>query len=158
MNDKLQDSIDFVSQYYDADAFADKRGRWSALTGHRAWWRCRPAAAAAVIGLVLVASAATLYVTLSHDASAPEPTHKEFPAPVKQTPVDTLPSREKPLKLNFSDMPLTDVCNEIEKAYGVTLTDRPDTEEHLTLEYEGTADDIVATINDLLDVHIRIEE
>ena len=47
---------------------------------------------------------------------------------------------------------------EIEKVYDVRLTSLPEEEYRLTLSYEGTAEDLVATINELLGTHIEIEK
>ena len=45
---------------------------------------------------------------------------------------------------------------EIEKVYGVKLGNVPDDDIRLSLSYEGTAADLVDTINDLLGTEIEI--
>ena len=60
--------------------------------------------------------------------------------------------------MTFNDTPLAEVVKEIEKVYDVRLTSLPEEEYRLTLSYEGTAEDLVATINELLGTHIEIEK
>lgn len=62
------------------------------------------------------------------------------------------------IRLEFNDAPLSEVVDGVENAYGVTLTNVPEDDLRLTLSYEGTAQDFIETVNELLGTEIRIEK
>lgn len=59
-------------------------------------------------------------------------------------------------RIEFDNRPIAVVAAEIEKVYGVKLGNVPDDDIRLSLSYEGTAADLVDTINDLLGTEIEI--
>ncbi|MCM1518510.1 MAG: DUF4974 domain-containing protein [Pseudoflavonifractor sp.] len=149
---KFEDSVDFVVRNYRHDAFSvDKGWRRLGLT-HRVWWRSRWAAACAVT--VALAASAGIYAWLSVSA----PTVTTLPATETVMP-EAAPTAPKRSRIEFNDTPLDRVVKEIEAVYGVTVTNVPEGGDYrLTLSYEGTARELVATINDLLDIRMEVEE
>ena len=62
-------------------------------------------------------------------------------------------------KIEFTDAPLADVVKEIERVYEVHVVNVPEMGDYrLTLSYEGTAKDLVETINELLGTSLGIGE
>lgn len=110
----------------------------------RAW----VAAAASAAALI---AAATFYF-----AGRPETTEVPAPQPVVVQP--TVPAEAVSARIEFTDASLTTVVKQIEKTYGVRITNVPEGDYRLTLSYEGTAADLVATINDILSIHLTIEQ
>ena len=63
----------------------------------------------------------------------------------------------KSRRIEFKDTPLPKVAEAIAETYDVEITGiRPGDNTRLTLSYEGTAEDLVATINELLGTRLRI--
>lgn len=152
-----QESLEFVTRHYRAGAFSAEDGleRLSAEHGieskERQWWRGRGIAAAAVVGAVLVASAA-IYTFI---AKAPANDGKDVNIEQVNTAVDAANISQK---IAFNDADLATVVKEIETVYGVNIENVPTESYRLTLSYEGTAKDLVETINDLLDIQLKIAE
>lgn len=153
--------MEFVTRHYRDGAFdvkagwhkvecrlgLDKRRAWTVIMASR--WR---AAAAIAAGVVLTASACVLTWRL---VTAPDPTVE---TPVVEAPAAGRVNAVAEVKrIEFTDAPLPEVIQAIERTYGVKVTNVPDTEYRLTLSYEGTAADLIATINDLLGVELKIE-
>lgn len=143
--ERFDDNLKFVARYYRRGAFDVSRGLWR-LGLRRAVWSGRRVAAGMAAAAVLAASA------LLYRASTPDvpqtPLHEQAPA----TPVV-----HKSCRMEFADMPVRDVAAEIEKAYGVHVQNLPAQDYRLTLSYEGTAEDLVETINELLGTDMRVE-
>lgn len=151
MTDKIKRSLDFVVRHYRPDAF--KADGWF-IEAPLPFWR-RHAVAASIIGIALAAAAAvTTYVVLRSDA--PAPVEAPAPAPV-ETPVETPQPTQEVAKVEFDDASLSQVAAAIETTYGVKVAGLPAEDHRLTLSYQGTAEDLVATINDLLGTKLTIE-
>lgn len=151
-NKKIDESLDFVSRYYEEDSLMPRQGWYRfRLTHSMPKWR-RNVAAACIGAVVLVASASVYYVMTSSTSEREEPG-------VVTTVVETTEQNPyKVVKIQFTDAALKDVVKEIEKAYGVKITNVPAEETRLTISYEGNAYDVVETINDLLGINLKIEE
>ena len=151
MSEKFKNSLEFVTKHYRQGAF--RASLLFAPVVSRPWWRTRAAAASAACAAVLVASAAYYFLNIAPAKSpelpaAPDATEATAPAAIA----------EDVKRIEFTDAPLARVAREIEEVYGVTVSGVPaDTTLHLTLSYEGTAADLTATINELLDTHLTIE-
>ncbi len=153
---RIKDSLRFVASNFDPDAFskARKKEMLSAITGRRSFlpllsarWRV----AASVAAVALVASASVL---IYHNYSD----RPETPAPavVEQTETVVTPAPAARAVIDYTDAPLKDVVADIERIYGVTVTGVPEKEIRLTIHYEGDADDVVETINELLGTNLKI--
>lgn len=151
MDKKMNESVEFVARYYRKDAFSARRGwRQLGLTSFQ-WWRTRWAAAAAVI-VALTATAGIYAYIVSSPSEARQP--EAAPVTEKVTPIEVV-SR----KIEFTDAPLADVVKEIERVYEVHVVNVPEKGDYrLTLSYEGTAKDLVETINELLGTSLGIGE
>ncbi len=153
MTEKIKNSLDFVVRHYRPGAF---RRDDSFIRGGRSVWRRRLSVAAAVAGVLLVSAAVYTYVS--------KPESKPESAPVVQpvsepTAPQTAPDTVNEVKrIEFSDAPLNIVVSEIESTYGVKVAGlSADDANRLTLSYEGTAEELVATINELLGTNLTIE-
>ena len=142
--------IDFIAKRYEANRFdADK-----ALTrmgfNREPWWRKYRVAAAVAVAVVLSASAALIY----NWDSTPK-------APAEAEAVGNAAPAAKLVKLiDFEEAPLTAVVEKIGEVYGVRVSGLPENPEayRLSLHYEGTADDLVATINEILGTELKVEK
>lgn len=151
--DKFENSVNFVAGHYRRDAFIEGEA-WRRLgIGSRGFFGLgRRAAAAVVIGVVLTASACILTFVVPQIASKPDSV--ESVAPVRQT---VAAESGDVRRIEFTDARLTDVIAEIERLYGVTVTNIPEGDYRLTLSYEGNADNLIETINRLLDINLAVE-
>lgn len=145
MNTKYKESLDFVVRHYRPGAFIP-----SANFARR---RLRiPLWAAACAAGILVASACVCTIWL-------QPREEEAlrPAPAVEQPVAD--SSASVRRIEFNNAPLSEVIAATEECYGVRIgsVTPEEADLRLTLSYEGTAEDLVATINDLLDTNLTIE-
>ena len=141
--------IDFVARHYRKGAFDIKQGwRRLALTSQGGWRRLKVAATVAV----LLAIGATAAVVFTRSDEKPAGT---------ETTVET-PSAESILTavraIDFDNAPLTDVVTEIYNVYGVEIGNLPENAAsmHLSLHYEGNVEDLVASINEILNCELVI--
>ncbi len=151
---KFNDSLRFVSRHYRSGAFS-RSDAWRRLgiAQTAMSWRIGRTAAAIVAAVVLTASACMLKWGLpafDRHPEAPTPTVIESQAPA-------MPAAEISQKIEFNDAPLADVVARIERVYAVRVADVPEGEYRLTLSYEGTAEDLIETINELLGTQMHIE-
>lgn len=139
--------IDYVARHYRAGRFDAGRALRHILPRRR--WSPARVAAAAALAVVLSATAA---VAVHYARTAPAATELPAPAPTADVRRVTV--------MDFEDAPLTEVAGRIRQIYGVELTGLPadSSERRLSLHYEGTAAELVETVNELLDTDIRIEE
>ena len=151
-NKKIDESIDFVASHYDGSLLPQPGWQRFSHTHHTSWLR-RNVAAACIGAAILVASAASIYY-ISTSENSPVSENKEV------TTISNAPAYEhyKIVKIQFADAPLSDVVAEIEKAYGVKVSNLPQKETRLTISYEGNAYDVIETINELLGTNLTIEE
>lgn len=143
-----EEEIDFIASKYKSGMFSVEKG-WKRLNiaPPRDWKRIRIVATIASV-IVLSATAAVLY----HNASI-----SETKVETKET---TVADPKVVLKvIDFENTPLPTVIEKIKKTYGVEVTNIPDNAEeyHLSLHYEGTATDLIATINEILDTKMEIK-
>lgn len=153
---RIKESIRFVASHYDSDAFSKMRKKemLTAITGHRSFFpilSARWRAAAAVAVVALVASASVLLIQNLSD-------RPDTPAAIETVPAETTvtPASVESAVIDYTDAPLKDVVADIERIYGVTVTGVPDYEIRLTIHYEGDAEDVVETINELLGTKLKI--
>lgn len=142
--------IIFIARHYRKGKFRTAEGwRRLGIAPASRWRRIR--VAAAVAGLVALASvAAALWRQYS-----------EAPAPARQQVEQAAPPAIEAVKaIDFDDAPLTEVAAKIMEVYGVELTNLPANADdcRLSLHYEGNAADLVETINGILDTAIEIKQ
>lgn len=146
----MEKQIDFIARHYRRGRFAtDAAWRRMGLGSASRWRRLRVAAAVAGV-VVLSATAAVLYKV--YPAREATPTEVASPAhfsPLAQVRV-----------IDFENAALPDVVASIEAVYGVRVENLPASPEEyeLSLHYEGTPADLVATINDILGTEMTVRE
>lgn len=141
--------ITAVAQRYRSGAFSVKEG-WQRLgLGSAPWWSAKKIAAAAAIAVVVSATAGIFIHNSLQEA-----------APTEITPSSPTAPRYAVRAIDFEDAPLPIVLETIKETYGVEIVNIPDNADtfKLTLHYEGNADDLVETINDIFGTEIAIKE
>lgn len=144
-----QHDIDFVARHYRKDAFNISQGwRRLALTSHGSWRRMRVAAAVSV----LLALGATATIILTRPAQKPVETEITVETPSAASLLTVVRA------IDFDDAPLTDVVNEIYNVYGVEIGNLPENAAalRLSLHYEGNVEDLIASINEILNCELVI--
>ncbi|MDE7419379.1 MAG: hypothetical protein K2N35_04140 [Muribaculaceae bacterium] len=115
------------------------------------WWT-RSRIAAACIGATILTATAALFI---HNNYFINPTTE-----IEQNPPSSIPAAEIVRAIDFEDAPLPIVVAKIKEVYGVDVVNLPDNadEYSLSLHYEGSAIDLLYTINDILDTEMTIQE
>ncbi|MDE6097551.1 MAG: hypothetical protein K2L80_00545 [Muribaculaceae bacterium] len=147
--DKIKDNIGFVARHYRRGAFS-ARTAWSrmALAPVPLWRRLKVAASIAAI-LALAVSAA---VVIRHQTvDIRQETQTEIPATASEATAQIK-------TIDFDNVPLTTVLDRIREVYGAEVVNLPENadEIRLTLHYEGTAADLVDTINEILGTELEV--
>ena len=142
--------ISFVAKHYRKGSFSvDKAWASLAIVSPSKWRRLRVAAAIVVV-VVLSATAAIIYNHYEPSAARTE----------TENTVETPSSREVVRVIDFEEATLPVVVAKIKEVYGVEIVNLPEKADdyRLSLRYEGTAEDLLTTINDLLGTELKIEE
>ena len=145
--EKFDENISFVARHWRSGAFSASAG-WRRLGIPRAGWARWRVAASIAAGTVLAASAIIYNIV---PPGTPEPS-----VPTENITAPAPSSTPEIKRIEFDNRPIAVVAAEIEKVYGVKLGNVPDDDLRLSLSYEGTAADLVDTINDLLGTEIEI--
>lgn len=141
--------IDFIARKYKKGLFsADKGWKRLNIAPVRNWKQMRIAAAVAG-AIVLSATAAVLY-------------HNIYPsetAVVKENKTMVV-SKDAIKVIDFENTPLPTVIEKIKEVYGAEVTNIPENAEeyNLSLHYEGTASDLIATINEILNTDMEVKK
>lgn len=142
--------ISFVAKHYRKGSFyVDKA--WASLgILSPSKWRGLRVAAAIAVAVVLSATAAIIYNHYEPSAARSE----------TENTVEALSPREVVRVIDFEEATLPVVVEKIREVYGVEIVNLPEKadEYRLSLRYEGTAEDLLTTINDLLGTELKIEE
>ncbi len=143
--------IKFIAKHYKKGLFAVDPALRRIRPSATLWWT-RSRIAAACIAAVVVTAAAAVYL------------HNEYFS-VKGTDIQELhqvdlPAAEVVRAIDFEEASLTEVVQKIREVYGVEVTNLPsDPDQYtLSLHYEGSALDLVDTINDILDTDMKVIE
>ncbi len=153
MTEKMKKSLRFVTRFYSPGAFKPDT---SFIEEGFSFWK-RHAVAASVIGTTLLAAAAiTTYLALNNINNQTNTSSPKIETTVPQ--IEQPSAEEKVKKMKFEDTSLPDVVKAIEEAYGVKISGETEGQPSLTLSYRGTAEDLVAAINDLLGTNLSIEK
>ena len=143
--------IKFIARHYNKGLFA-VRPALRRIKGIRAVWWTRARIAAAITVAAVLTATASVFVYNSY-ISHYDPTTTE-------TEYSYLPAVETVRVIDFENTSLTIVVAKIKEVYGVDVVNLPANanEYSLSLHYEGTAIDLVDTINDILDTEMTIQE
>lgn len=151
MTEKFKKSLSFVVSHYRPEAFVP-RGRY---VSPRPWWR-RMSVAASIAAGVLVASALVYNAVIDRPSAAVEQSQAPAVRHDHSAPVATAQTVQR---LEFADMPLSQVIDSVQTVYNVTIAGMTpdDASRTLTLSYEGNAGDLVAAINEILGTNLTVE-
>lgn len=142
--------IKFIAERYKKGRFSTDKG-WNRL-GIRpvSIWRKYRVAAAVSAAVVLTASAAIIYKVTTVPSV---PTETEISMP-------TVAAKDVVKVIDFENTTLPVVVEKINETYNVKVTGLPETPEEyrLSLHYEGTASDLVETINEILGTELTVAE
>lgn len=142
--------IKYIAERYKSERFSTDKA-WSSMGFRRlSWWTVNRAAAAIVLAVGLTATAAI--VINRHLASPEDETGQETVVP------DTAVSAVK--VIDFEDTALPEVIKQIKKIYGIEIENIPEnaSDYKLSLHYEGNVENLVATINEILDIQLSVKK
>ncbi|MDE6297336.1 MAG: hypothetical protein K2L89_05765 [Muribaculaceae bacterium] len=154
MNDRTDmedNNIDFVAKHYRKDAFSSEKALpRMGFAINRRWRHFR--IAAVVVSIVTVTAVASIII---HNEYTSE---KEVIEVLEQPVVKGDLTAVKVIDFDNASLPV--VIEEIKKIYGVEVIGVPDNAEsyHLSLHYEGNVTDLVETINEILELHLTLEQ
>lgn len=148
----FEESVKFVAQNFEEGSLLPRKGWQRFRLAHRISNFRRNIAAACIATIVLAASASIYYLSSATSETESNETFSHSSVETTET------TAEKTVKIEFKDTPLKQVVAEIEQAYDVTVDNVPEEEIRLTISYEGTASDVVETINDLLNTNLTISK
>lgn len=139
--------LNFIARHYKKGLFAVEPAL-RRIRPAASWWT-HSRIAAACVGAVILTASATLFVH-----------HKYFVSPPVEMQQPSLPAAHIVRAIDFEDAPLPVVVAKIKEVYGVDVVNLPDNAEEysLSLHYEGSASDLLNTINDILDTEMFIME
>ena len=147
----MDKDLKFIARHYRKGMFAVGPALRRVKGRKAAWWtRTRIAAACAVAAIFTATAAIFVY---HNNFTEAEPS-------VTETGQSAIPAAEIVRVIDFEQAPLTDVVARIREVYGVEVTNLPaDAAQYeLSLHYEGSALDLVETINDILDTDMKVIE
>lgn len=142
-------NIEFIAKHYRKGKFNADRG-WKRLGIAGRFWNWKRISAAAVVGVVVVSAAAfAVYENYFAETTSQQ-----------QEIINTVTPAYMVKAIDFENAPLPRVIESIENTYEVRISNIPDDAEdyNLSLHYEGNAFELVETINDILDIDLKIEE
>lgn len=150
MTEKFNESIKFVAEHYRKGAFQPVM-RFAPLS----FWQRRGTVAACIAAGLLVASACVYFLIPTSNTTKSVHTEQPTVIEVTQTQVSELEVKS----MEFTDATLAEVVEAIEQTYNVKVEGlEADSDIRLTLRYEGTAIDLVETINELEGTELTIAE
>lgn len=144
-----EQEIDFIARRYKKGAFSTRNGwRRLGLGSDFRWKRIRTAAA--VTAVIALSATATIIYNYHNYAK------HDIPVPVENVSVKPILTVRA---IDFEETPLTIVVEKIRETYGVEILDIPENADELTLSlhYEGSAEDLIETINDILGTDMKVE-
>ncbi len=143
--------IKYIAKYYRKGLFAVEP-TLRRIRGTKTVWWTRWRIAAACIGATILTASAAFFVR--HHYFSTSPTEME------QTSPTSIPAAQIVRAIDFEDAPLPVVVAKIKEVYGVDVVNLPaDASDYsLSLHYEGSALDLIDTINDILDTEMTIQE
>lgn len=71
----------------------------------------------------------------------------------------TIPAEEKEIsrRIEFNDAALKDVIKKVEEVYQVEIVNIPESNMHLTLSYEGTAEELIDAVNEIAGTEMEVK-
>lgn len=149
----MQDNkgIDYIAQHYRQGLFVEDEALRRIRPAVGGWWTRARVAAACVAVVVVSATAAVL---VNNDFFAD-------PSPVVEQAQSEAAVPEAVVRvIDFEATPLTVVVDKIKDVYGVEVDGLPENADDysLSLHYEGSADDLIETINEILETDMTVRQ
>lgn len=143
--------IKYIAKHYRKGLFAVEPALRRIKPIASRWWTRSRIAAACIAATILTATAA-IFIQNNYFIDPP--------AIIEQNEQTSIPIAKIVRAIDFENAPLPIVVAKIKEVYGVDVVNLPDNAEEytLSLHYEGSAIDLVDTINDILDTEMIIQE
>lgn len=147
----MDKDIMFVAQHYRRGLFKTSQALRRVKGTDAVWWTRSRIAAAAVVAVIFTATAALIIHNSYFVETDSQATYRQD---IVQPEADIVRA------IDFEGAPLTAVVDRIREVYGVEVVNLPENadELHLSLHYEGSAAELIETINDILDTDMKIAE
>ena len=141
--------LNFIARHYRKGLFAVEPALRRIKGAKSVWWSRTRIAAACTVAAILTATAA-VFVHNNY--------FSESNSTVQDTEMSAFPAAKVVRVIDFEEAPLTDVVEKIREIYGVEVVGLPANpgQYTLSLHYEGSAIDLVETINDILDTDMTV--
>lgn len=146
---KEDKNIDFVARHYREGSFSVEKALRRIRPVATGWWT-RGRIAAAVVVLLAVSATAAVMIGKSMSVSNTPPAAEE----------QTLPPEAVVRIIDFEEAPLPTVIKKIGEVYGVEIAGVPENADDytLSLHYEGSATDLIETINTILGTEMKVKK
>lgn len=146
---KEENNIEFVATHYRRGSFAVEKALRAIRPAAVSWWT-RGRIAAAVVVLLAVSATAAVMIGKSLNDSKPAPEVEE----------QTVSAADVVRIIDFEEAPLSEVIKKIKEVYGVEIAGLPENADdyRLSLHYEGSATDLVETINTILGTEMTVKQ
>lgn len=143
-------NIDFIAKHYRKGLFAIEPALCRIKGVRKKIWTL-PKIAAVSSFVIAIGATAAILITGYYN---PKETGEEVPVMEKISPMSVSHI------IDFDDVPLTTVVEQINLIYGVEVENIPVNadEVFVTIHYEGTASDLIETLNEILETHMKIME
>ncbi len=152
-NEKSKTDFQFVVHHFKEGTLLPQKG-WQRfkLLHHISTFK-RNIAAASIAAVVLAASASIYYISTADSDSETSTTITNIGSEQSASS-----SEVRIAKIQFQNAHLSEVVAEIERVYDVTISNLPKEDIKVTISYEGSAEDVVETINELFDTQLTITQ
>ena len=147
----MDKDIRFIARHYRKGRFAVEPALRRVKGMTSTWWTRARIAAACAAAAILTATAAVFIHQEYGTSDRPD---------IQKTENAGISAAEIVRVIDFEEATLTEVVARIHEVYGVEVYDLPsDPDQYsLSLHYEGSAIDLVETINDILDTDMKVSE
>lgn len=145
-----QDEIQYIASHYKEGRFNTSEALRRIRPNSAGWWTATRVAAAIAV-LVVISATAAIFVHENYFTPEPRTVEQQSPVAVDSNAVKVI---------DFEEASLPVVVDKIKEVYGVKVVNVPENAENykLSLHYEGTAADLIETINDILGTDMEIEQ
>lgn len=150
MDEKINREIDFIATRYKEGRFKKNEALRAIIPAKKGWWTPAKVAASAIILLAISASAAFL-MTVRYSGN---------PAQEKTIVISDPSDKAREIRvIDFEDTPLPTVAKKVSEIYEVEVSGLPENASEITisLHYEGNVDDLIDSINEILDTNLRVK-
>ena len=147
----MDKDLRFIVRHYRKGMFKTEAALRRVKGAKAVWWTRTRIAAACAVAAIFTATAAVFVYRNNFSDTGPS---------IPETERQAIPAAEIVRVIDFEEATLTKVVAKIREVYGVEVTGLPaDPDRYvLSLHYEGSALDLVETINDILDTDMKVSK